>query len=414
MESFLFCHRLGHGGMAETFLALQRGIGGFEKLVVVKRMHAHLRYDLELVRLFVNEAKLAASIRHPNVVQMLNLRRNDRELFIVMEYLSGESLQRLLAELRRRGVVLPISIACRIGADIAGGLHAGHSVSIGGKPRPVIHRDVTPSNILVGYDGLSRMLDFGIARGLANDQTHQSTQRGKLGYVPPEQLIDGRTDERSDIWQLGAVLYEIVTGERLYEPGSLPTLRAQMREPIEPLKRKREDVPGVLDATIRAALDSDPSNRPVNARELRESLMHIGNAYEREGETRDVSTWLRETVPDLYEATQRLEQRASAGEVDDESLKILSTLIPEHDTRASRIELVTDGRHGNDRRHLSPLVLFAIVAVLTLMFGSLIAVQRLNRPAAPTLSDASGREPSPSAPPSEDESKLAPDQPGTN
>lgn len=412
MESFLFCHRLGHGGMAETFLALQRGIGGFEKLVVVKRMHAHLRYDAELVRLFVNEAKLAASIRHPNVVQMLNLRRNERELFIVMEYLSGESLQELLAELRRRRVSMPISIACRIGADIAAGLHAGHSVSIGGKPRPVIHRDVTPSNILVGYDGLSRMLDFGIARGVSNDRAHQTTQRGKLGYIAPEQLSSGHADERSDIWQLGSVLYEMVTGERLYDANNLPALRTQMRSSIEPLKRRRDDVPGLLDATIRSALDPDPSNRPVNARELRESLLHIGTADERDDETSDVSKWLSRTVPDLHQVRQNLEQRASAGESDDASLEILSTLIPDHGTRVSKIELPDSVRQAGEPRHLSPLVLAAIVAILALMFGTVIAVQRFNRPPPLTLGDVADQA-TRRTPPSGEESKLDPEQPGT-
>ncbi|MEO1174831.1 MAG: serine/threonine-protein kinase, partial [Myxococcota bacterium] len=193
MESFLFCHRLGHGGMAEAFLALQRGIGGFEKLVVVKRMHPHLRYDDDLVRLFVNEARLAATIRHPNVVQMLNVRRNERELFIIMEYLSGESLFDMLRAVAEAHRLVPIHIACKIGADLASGLEAGHSVAIGGRPRPVIHRDVTPSNILVGYDGLTRLLDFGIAEGLTAGERN-GPQRGKIGYLAPEQLEDGFAD----------------------------------------------------------------------------------------------------------------------------------------------------------------------------------------------------------------------------
>lgn len=384
MESYLFCHRLGHGGMAEAFLALQRGIEGFEKLVVVKRMHPHLRYDEQLVRLFVNEARLAATIRHPNVVQMLNIRRNERELFIIMEYLSGESTQTVLRQARKRHEQLPIPIACKIGADIAAGLHAGHSVAIGGKARPVIHRDVTPSNIFVGYDGLTRLLDFGIAEGLRSNAPARQL-RGKLGYIAPEQLKDGYSDQRSDIWQLGSVLFELVTGERLYDAATMPTLREKMKEPTEPLKRLRPDAPGLLDATVRSALEIDPDNRPQTALELRDALLHIGSAYGQENKVGDVAGWMLETVPELFDVRQRFEQRASAGVVDDADLEFLSTLIPKESTsKVSTDEHLPDtgSTLSEQNRELSPFVVVALVAVLALLFVAVIAIQRVSLPAS--------------------------------
>ncbi|MCP4446652.1 MAG: serine/threonine protein kinase [Myxococcales bacterium] len=190
---------IGRGGMAEVFLARQEGIGGFEKLVALKRIYPHLVCDANFIELFLAEARIAAPLQYPKIVQILDIENDDEGVFIVMEYLAGESILQILKMLSDREEVIPPEIICRIGSDVATGLHLAHTASdSNGNARPVVHRDMTPSNVLISFSGEVKVLDFGVAEAA---ECHVTTDRGVLkGKTPhssPEQV-----DLRADVFQL--------------------------------------------------------------------------------------------------------------------------------------------------------------------------------------------------------------------
>ncbi|MBC8072826.1 MAG: serine/threonine protein kinase, partial [Deltaproteobacteria bacterium] len=182
-------HRLGHGGMATVFLGRAVGTAGFEKLVAVKLIHPHLANEPDFVEMFLDEARIAARIRHPNVVEILDLGREDDQFFMVMEYVEGDTLASLLKELRKAGELLPVSAVLQIIADACEGLAAAHDlVDPDGVPYHLVHRDVSPHNLLVGLDGRAQVMDFGIMKAAGKRSTTLTGQlRGKLPYMSPEQ-----------------------------------------------------------------------------------------------------------------------------------------------------------------------------------------------------------------------------------
>ncbi|MBK6918233.1 MAG: serine/threonine protein kinase [Deltaproteobacteria bacterium] len=212
--------RIGGGGMAELYLARLDGPNRFVKPVALKLMHAHLTDTPEFVGMFMREARIAASLQHPQIVQVLDVGEYDGEYFLALEYVHGLDLRRVLAE--RRGVPLPLGAALRIVLDIATALHHAHSLCDGsGRPLGIVHRDVSPSNILIAYDGAVKLTDFGIAH--MTEQTHVTATgalKGKPGYMSPEQCLQEHIDARSDVFALGVVLYELTTGRAAF-PGDM-------------------------------------------------------------------------------------------------------------------------------------------------------------------------------------------------
>ncbi|MEM9877319.1 MAG: serine/threonine-protein kinase, partial [Myxococcota bacterium] len=209
---------IGAGGMATVHLGRLTGPSGFSKVVAVKRLHRHNAVDPEFVSMFVDEARLAARIQHPNVVSTLDIVRREQELLLVMEYVHGVSLHVLGKEIRRRRRRLaPEVIAAVIGGALQG-LHAAHSATDpNGVPLGLVHRDVSPQNLLVGADGICRVLDFGIAMADSrSQQTQDGRLKGKLSYMAPEQLEGGRIDRRVDVFAAGIVLWETLTGRRMF------------------------------------------------------------------------------------------------------------------------------------------------------------------------------------------------------
>jgi len=183
-------HELAAGGMATVHVGRLLGAAGFSRVVAIKRLHRHFASDPEFVSMFVDEARLAARIRHPNVVPTLDVVRTEDELFLVMEYVSGEALSRLLRATREKGVPVTPRIAVTIGAGLLHGLHAAHTAKgERGEPLEIVHRDVSPQNVIVGTDGIARVLDFGVAKARVRLQTTREGQvKGKLAYMAPEQL----------------------------------------------------------------------------------------------------------------------------------------------------------------------------------------------------------------------------------
>ena len=192
MSKYKISRRIGRGGMAEVFLAVQEGIGGFEKLVVVKRIFPQFCTDAHFVDMFLQEARLAASIRHPNIVHIIDIEQDEEGYMLVMEYLSGESLAFCWEVLRNRQQRMPPNIACRIGASVAAGLHHAHiATDAAGHPQPVVHRDVTPSNLISCYNGVVKVVDFGVAKAtLSEGHTRAGALKGKMSYLSPEQVED--------------------------------------------------------------------------------------------------------------------------------------------------------------------------------------------------------------------------------
>jgi serine/threonine-protein kinase len=248
------------GGMATVHLGRAVGVGGFERLVAIKVMHPHIAGESEFVDMFLDEARLAARIRHPNVVATIDVQADDG-LFIVMEYVDGPSLRALRRAWRR---ALPPPIALRILIDALGGLHAAHELcGDDGAPLNLVHRDVSPANILIGADGVVRITDFGVARAETRlSSTRGGQLKGKVPYMPPEQLMGEPIDRRCDVYGSGAVLWEQLAGRRLFRAESEGALLQKiLAGPEYTPQQVNADVPAALDAVCMRALARSPDDR---------------------------------------------------------------------------------------------------------------------------------------------------------
>jgi serine/threonine protein kinase len=208
------------GGMATVFLARLSGVGGFQRMVAIKRLHPHLAGDQEFVDMFLDEARLAAGIHHPNVVSILEVGASPRGYYLVMEYIEGDTLARLLARAATSSQRVPEPIVIRVVLDMLAGLHAAHELKDeAGQPTSLVHRDVSPQNLLVGVDGVCRITDFGVARAATRlAGTRVGQLKGKIAYMAPEQAL-GQTDldRRADVFAAGIVLWEVLAGRRLFK-----------------------------------------------------------------------------------------------------------------------------------------------------------------------------------------------------
>lgn len=255
--------RLAVGGMAELYLARAQGISGFEKLVVIKRVHPHLASDAGFIRMFLNEARLAATLDHPNVTSVMDIGMADGEHFFTMEYLHGEDLREVLQRAAPRGG-LPRECAIEVLRGVARGLHHAHErVGSDGRPLGMVHRDVSPSNVFVTYEGGVKVVDFGIAKaGALTKQTQAGTLKGKIGYMSPEACRGDPVDRRSDVFALGILLYETTTGRRLFFAESqYAVLNKIIEGRYAPPSAVVSDYPDELEAIVRRALAVDPDER---------------------------------------------------------------------------------------------------------------------------------------------------------
>jgi eukaryotic-like serine/threonine-protein kinase len=266
---------LGRGGMADVFLSVARGQMGFNKLAVIKRLRQALAEEAAFRNMFLDEARLAARLSHPNIVHTYEVGEQNGVYFIAMEYLEGQSLNKVLKEALRRKEGLEPEVSARIIADALGGLHYAHTLGdYDGRPLGIIHRDISPHNIFVTYDGHTKLVDFGIAKAaLSSTETEVGVLKGKVAYMSPEQAMGGRIDQRADIFAMGIVLWEMLARQRLMTGESAAnTLHRLMNEPIP---RVSAVVPGVdpkLDAITAKALEKDPQYRWQSAAEMRDAL----------------------------------------------------------------------------------------------------------------------------------------------
>ncbi len=266
---------LASGGMATVYVARQVGAAGFERLVVVKRVHRHHLGNREFYRMFLDEARVASLVRHPNVVSVIDTVEEGGELFLVMEYVESSALSSLLKTVAHQHDRLPPAVAARILADTLAGLHAAHeAVDMRGERLELVHRDVSPQNVIIGVDGGSRLIDFGVAKAAHRlTETRSGSLKGKLAYMSPEQAMGKEVDRRVDLFAAGVALHEALTGRRLFQgENDLDTMRRITEMPVRDPSSIAPGVPRSLDAVVQRALVRDPNGRFQTAAEFLEAL----------------------------------------------------------------------------------------------------------------------------------------------
>lgn len=284
------------GGMATVFLGRALGAAGFQRLVAIKVLHPHVEHDEDFVAMFMDEARLAARIRHPNVVPTLDLENSEDGLFLVMEFVEGDGLLGVLRALVKSDRAVPASIAVRLALDILHGLHAAHELTGDrGEPLRLVHRDVSPHNILVGVDGVARITDFGIASAEQRIGTTREGQvKGKLAYMAPEQTEAGPIDRRVDVFALGVVLWECLTGQRLFWGANDGAVLKNVLHKVVPSVREYDPkLPEALDKVVLKALERDPNKRFSTAAQFADALEEAGGSVGI-ASTRAVATLVRE------------------------------------------------------------------------------------------------------------------------
>jgi serine/threonine protein kinase len=289
--------KLATGGMAVVYIGRAHGLAGFERLVALKVLHQNLAHEEEFVRMFLDEARLAARIRHPNVVPTIDISDTpDTGFFIVMDYVEGDHLGALFAAAHRAGAPLPLPVTLRVVADALAGLGAAHDLrNERGELLNLVHRDVSPHNIIVGSDGVARLTDFGVAKAenrLAH--TRDGQLKGKLAYMAPEQALRGSCDARSDLFAMGVILWEAVTGRRLFRadnPGA--TLTKLLHDPIV-APSTIDPMLEPLDGLLARALDRNPDGRYQSAEELIDAIERVAPNVGGLASLREVSAVVRE------------------------------------------------------------------------------------------------------------------------
>jgi serine/threonine-protein kinase len=302
--------------MAEILLGRLVGPAGFERPLVVKRILPHLARETAFVRMFLDEARIAARIRHPNVVQVHELLHEEDTLCIVMEYLEGESVWALMRRLTRREARLDYGLCAHIVVQAAAGLHAAHELEDNeGHELCLVHRDVSPQNIFVGYDGAVKVLDFGIA--VVRDRTSRTATgqlRGKYEYMSPEQCASQHLDRRSDIFSLGTVLYELSTGRRLFKRSNeLLVLKAITEEQPPAPSSLDPSYPPELERIVLRALAKEPADRYADAASMRRELLAVVARLCSEPPDEALSLRMRELFEDRQREKQDMLQRLRAG-----------------------------------------------------------------------------------------------------
>ncbi len=262
--------RLGQGGMAEVYLARAQMAEGLYKIVALKRIHPALSENPQFARMFVEEAKIASELNHPNIVQVFHFGKLERTYYLVMEYVEGLDLGRLVRRFAKR---MPPGLAAFVVQNVAAGLDYAHRKrDMYGRPLEIVHRDISPQNILISFDGAVKIADFGIARARGQDE-EEGVVKGKFAYMSPEQALGQPVDARSDIYSVGVVLYELLAGKAPF--GHLKgkeALEAVRRSEIPPLRERAPGVPETLERIVMRCVARDPAQRYQSARELRDAL----------------------------------------------------------------------------------------------------------------------------------------------
>jgi serine/threonine-protein kinase len=272
---YLIVGELGTGGMATVYEGKALSVGGFSRRVAIKYLHPHLLRDEQFVQMFLDEGRLAAQIHHPNVVPVLDLVSEPGCMYLVSEFVEGDQLLGLMRAARELGEHIPVPIVLRILLDVLAGLHAAHELTADdGTPLRIVHRDVSPHNILVGADGITRIVDFGIAKAEERiSTTREGIVKGKLSYMAPEQPDDLPVDRRADIFSAAIVLWECLTRQRLFSGRTdREVLEKLLHKPIPRVRHVAPELPEALDEAVARALERDPERRYMLASEFAQAI----------------------------------------------------------------------------------------------------------------------------------------------
>ena len=325
---------IGQGGMASVILARQRGPAGFEKVVVVKVVHPHLAQDQVAINMLLDEARVASQIDHQNVVHTYELGEAGGTFYIVMEYLAGESLAQVIKAGRAGPIVFDPYLAARIVADAAAGLHHAHELrDFTGKPMEVVHRDVSPGNIVVLYNGAVKVVDFGIAKAHGRvTSTQDGELKGKYGYMSPEQIKNEPMDRRSDVFSLGVTLWESLAQKRLFQADNVAaTLMQILGGERLPPSYFRPGVPPALDAVALNALNPDPRARFQSAEDMKRALDDA--IWQTRFGTSEIAAHMTATFTDRMEARRNLLARATREQLSQGDLATFGSVFKDPTSR---------------------------------------------------------------------------------
>jgi serine/threonine protein kinase len=395
---YVLYDEIASGGMASVYIARLLGPVGFSRTVAIKSLHAQFAKDPEFVAMFLDEARLAARIRHPNVVSTLDVVALSKELFIVMDYIQGETLSRLARAARNRSERIPLATVSSVVTDMLDGLHAAHEAKDEhGGSLHIVHRDVSPHNVIVGRDGIGRVLDFGVAKAAARVQTTREGQmKGKFAYMSPEQITRQPVDRRADVFAASIVLWEALTGERLFaadEPAAI--LTRVMTDPIPAPSALVASLPRELDAVVLKGLERDPDKRFATAEEMARAL----EAVIPPARPAEVGKWIGLTVGDvLAERAKRIaeieSQSSDISLVPTEPAVAISTAaatIPSEATQGTDLSAAAPAVSGSRRAPWR--VVGGLAAVVGI--GAVLVVAQSNRSASTASSAVVSATPSP-------------------
>jgi len=292
------------GGMATVYLARLGGVGGFQRFVAMKRLHPHLQNEKEFVEMFLDEARLSAAIHHPNVVSIVEVGASPVGYYLVMEYVEGDTLARIIARSASNGQRIPTPIALRIVIDTLQGLHAAHELRDDrGESVELVHRDVSPQNVLVGIDGIARITDFGVARAVSRlGSTRVGQLKGKLAYMAPEQAQGDALDRRADVFSAGVLTWETLAAKRLFKADNeAATLQRVMNEEIPLLTRIAPHLSREVAEAVHRALERDPDKRYTTAAQFADALEEAATSRDGIAVQRDVAAFVKETIGEEIE-----------------------------------------------------------------------------------------------------------------
>ncbi len=307
--------RLASGGMAAIYVARAIGVAGFERLFAIKVLHSHLAYEQEFVAMFLDEARLAARIRHPNVISTFEVQdTGDAGYYLVMEYVEGDHLGALMREAAKARRRLPASVTLRIIVDALNGLSAAHDLTDeSGEPLHLVHRDISPQNIMVSTDGISRLTDFGVAKAATRiSNTRDGQFKGKLAYMAPEHASDGKADQRSDLFAMGTILWECLTGQRLFRADNhAATLTKVCLDPIPMPSAVDQDL-APFDTVLEKALERDPEKRFQSASDFIDAIEENASEMGSIAKARAISNLVRQYATEKLQKDRDLIKSAIA------------------------------------------------------------------------------------------------------
>jgi eukaryotic-like serine/threonine-protein kinase len=400
---------LASGGMATVYLARKMGVGGFQRLVAIKRLHPHLATEPEFIEMFLDEARLAAMIHHPNVVPILEVGTSPQGYYLVMEYIEGDTLARLLARATTAGEQIPAPLVIRMVLDTLSGLHAAHELVDGnGESLNLVHRDISPQNVLVGIDGAARITDFGVARASTRlSSTRTGQLKGKLAYMAPEQARGVDVDRRADLFAVGVVLWEVLAGKRLFKAeGEAATLNRLLFDPIPRLRDVTPFVTSELEAVTMKALERDPRKRHATAASFADELEQAARSIHAVASAKEVASYVQKVMGQEI-AQQRLAVRAwlapsepSRNTLDDEE----RALLGRKSVRPARSTLM--GVDASGRRGKTSATLWTGLGIAAGALGVAFLVRRggfgihpQDPPAPPRVETVAAAPPAPSTTP---------------